>query len=403
MASNEKRKRGCGGGQVRVTLNHMRTFAGNLYKDDLEGDKIGVFFGTLAPMHVGHQAEIYKAAALNDGVVVIASGYTGDRGDQMGLSVEKRFRYLREAFSDESDIKIDYINEDHIPQMPDGWTEWTRILVETVMRNIVNPAAKITFYTGEPEYKAELEKRLPQTGQFKVSLMDRTVLSISATAIRENPIANWDYINRVFRRHFTKKVTVMGSASTGKSTLVRRLARTSNSPFSEEYAREYQERSNVSDDELIVKDYIRLIQGQYDANSREINSPANNGLTIFDTDAMVTKVYADMWLNAADRAQLQPLFDNTISEELIDLILVIPPVTPYVDDGFRNMTTADETSRWTFHRELMRVIADYGFMDKVVILDAKGDSDDPYGYYARYLQALDAIQERTGFNIKHIE
>lgn len=381
----------------------MRTFAGNLYKDDLEGNNIGVFFGTLAPMHVGHQAEIYKAAALNDGVVVIASGYTGDRGDQMGLPVEKRFRYLREAFSDESDIKIDYINEDNIPQMPDGWDEWTRTLVATVKRNIVNQDAKITFYTGEPDYKVELEKRLPQTGQFKVSLMDRTVLKISATEIRKYPIANWDYINRVFRRHFTKKVTVMGSASTGKSTLVRRLARTSNSPFSEEYAREYQERSNVSDDELIVKDYIRLIQGQYDANSREINSPANNGLTIFDTDAMVTKVYADMWLDEADRAQLQPLFDNTISEEQIDLILVIPPVTPYVDDGFRNMSTADEASRWAFHHALMRVIDEYGFMDKVVLLDAKGDSDDPYGYYARYLQALDAIQERTGFNIKHLE
>lgn len=381
----------------------MRTFAGNLYKDDLEGDHIGVFFGTLAPMHVGHQAEIYKAAALNDGVVVIASGYTGDRGDQMGLPVEKRFRYLREAFSDESDIKVDYINEDNMPQMPDGWDEWTQTLVATVNRNIVNPDAKITFYTGEPDYKVELEKRLPQTGQFKVSLMDRTVLKISATEIRKDPIANWDYINRVFRRHFTKKVTVMGSASTGKSTLVRRLARTSNSPFSEEYAREYQERSNVSDDELIVKDYIRLIQGQYDANSREINSPANNGLTIFDTDAMVTKVYADMWLDEADRAQLQPLFDNTISEEQIDLILVIPPVTPYVNDGFRNMSTADESSRWAFHHALMQVIEDYGFMDKVVLLDAKGDSDDPYGYYARYLQALDAIQERTGFNIKHLE
>lgn len=381
----------------------MRTFAGNLYKDDLEGDHIGVFFGTLAPMHVGHQAEIYKAAALNDGVVVIASGYTGDRGDQMGLPVEKRFRYLREAFSDESDIKVDYINEDNMPQMPDGWDEWTQTLVATVKRNIVNPDAKITFYTGEPDYKVELEKRLPQTGQFKVSLMDRTVLKISATEIRKDPIANWDYINRVFRRHFTKKVTVMGSASTGKSTLVRRLARTSNSPFSEEYAREYQERSNVSDDELIVKDYIRLIQGQYDANSREINSPANNGLTIFDTDAVVTKVYADMWLDEADRAQLQPLFDNTISEEQIDLILVIPPVTPYVNDGFRNMSTADESSRWAFHHALMQVIEDYGFMDKVVLLDAKGDSDDPYGYYARYLQALDAIQERTGFNIKHLE
>lgn len=380
----------------------MRTIAGNLFTDDLHGDNIGVFFGTLAPMHVGHQAEIYKAAALNDGVVVIASGYTNDRGYQIGLPVEKRFRYLREAFSDETDIKVDYINEDNIPMMPDGWDEWTRILVETVKRNIVNKDAKITFYTGEQNYKTELESRLPQNGQFKVSLMDRTVLKISATEIRKNPIGNWDYINRVFRRHFAKKVTVMGSASTGKSTLVRRLARTSNSPFSEEYAREYQERSNVSDDELVVKDYIRLIQGQYDANSREINSPANNGLTIFDTDAMVTKVYADMWLNEADNAQLKPLFDNTIGEELIDLILLIPPVTPYVNDGFRNMSTADDDSRWQFHRHLLKVIEEYGFMDKVVILDAKGGSDDPYGYYARYLQALEAIQTRTGFNIKHI-
>ncbi|MCT3049163.1 nicotinamide-nucleotide adenylyltransferase [Leuconostoc mesenteroides] len=380
----------------------MRTIVGNLFTDDLQGDKIGVFFGTLAPMHVGHQAEIYKAAALNDGVVVIASGYTNDRGYQIGLSVEKRFRYLREAFSDETDIKVDYINEDNIPMMPDGWDEWTRIIVETVKRNIVNKDATITFYTGEKDYKNQLETRLPKNGQFKVSLMDRTVLKISATDIRKDPIGNWDYINRVFRRHFAKKVTVMGSASTGKSTLVRRLARTSNSPFSEEYAREYQEKSNVSDEELVVKDYIRLIQGQYDANSREINSPANNGLTIFDTDAMVTKVYADMWLNDVDNAQLKPLFDNTIGEELIDLILLIPPVTPYVDDGFRNMTTSDNDSRWAFHRHLLEVIEEYGFTDKLVILDAKGDSDDPYGYYARYLQALDAIQTRTGFNIKHI-
>lgn len=382
-----------------VYVNKMKTVAGNLYKADLVGEKIGVFFGTLAPMHVGHQAEIYKAAALNDGVVVIASGYTGDRGDQMGLPVEKRFRYLREAFSDETDIKVDYINEDNIPQMPTGWDEWTRILVETVKRNVVNQSATITFYTGEAEYKYELEKRLPQTGQFKVSLMDRTVLKISATDIRKNPIGNWDYINRVFRRHFAKKVTVMGSASAGTSTLVRRLARTSNSPFSEEYAHDYQERSNVSDNELVVKDYIRLIQGQYDANSKEINSPANNGLTIFDTDAMVTKVYANLFLSEEDNRQLQPLFDNTISEELIDLILVIPPFTPYDNDS---LPSNENDSRWVFHNELMRVIETYGFMEKVVLLDAQGDSEDPCGYYARYLQALEAIQEKTGFNIKHL-
>ncbi len=41
-------------------------------------------------------------------------------------------------------------------------------------------------------------------------------------------------------------------------------------------------------------------------------------------------------------------------------------------------------------------------MDKVVLLDAKGDDDDPYGYYAAAIK-LDAIWKRTGSNIKHLE
>lgn len=67
----------------------------------IRGSKVGIYFGTFAPLHSGHQQEIYKAAALNDGVVVIVSGYTGDRGDNIDLGLQKRFRYLREAFADE--------------------------------------------------------------------------------------------------------------------------------------------------------------------------------------------------------------------------------------------------------------------------------------------------------------
>ncbi|MDF7626978.1 AAA family ATPase [Leuconostocaceae bacterium ESL0723] len=375
---------------------------GNLAKENLVGNKIGVFFGTLAPMHVGHQAEIYKAAALNDGVVVITSGYHGDRGDQIGLPVEKRFRYLREAFNDESSIKVDYINEDDIPPMPTGWREWTDRLIATVRRNIVNPNAQITLYTGEEDYKEHLERLLPDNGQFRVSLMDRTILKVSATAIRKDPLENWDYINRVFRRHFARKVTVMGAPGTGKSTLVRRLARTSNSPFSEEYSRQYQEQSNVSDDELVLKDYMRIIQGQYDANSREINSPANNGLTIFDTDAMVTQAYTKMWLSPEDNDQLKALYDNTIGEEEIDLILVIPPTAPYLNQGNRHIKNNDFNVRLAFHQELLKTIQYYGFDKKMVILDRVGEGDDTGGYYARYMQALDAIQTHIGINLKHI-
>ncbi|EHN59632.1 AAA family ATPase [Oenococcus kitaharae] len=371
----------------------------NLKKEDLAGDRIGVFFGTFAPLHVGHQAEIYKAAALNDGVLVVTSGYTGDRGEKIGLPLRKRFRYLRQAFADEWQIKVDYLDEDNMPKMPNGWDVWLAKLIAIVKRNIVNKDAKIIFYTGEQDYKDEIEKRLGDDPQYSVSLMDRTILNISATKIRQDPLKYWDFINRVFRRHFVQKVVVMGGANSGKSTLIRRLARSANSPFSDDFAEIYQEASNVADSEMDIKDYLNIIQGQYQANSTEINSPANNGLAIFNGDAISLQAYSNLLLNEDEREQLEHLYNTTISAEEIDLILVIPPFSDQRRTIIRATGAAVDPIK--YHRELLRLINQYGFADKLVVLDAKNQPNDPAGYYARYLQALDAIQAYTGFDIEH--
>ena len=50
-----------------------------------EKTRLGVYFGTFAPFHKGHQQQIYKCAALNDQVLLVVSGYTHDRGDKIGL------------------------------------------------------------------------------------------------------------------------------------------------------------------------------------------------------------------------------------------------------------------------------------------------------------------------------
>ncbi|MCB7127795.1 hypothetical protein LIZ53_16760, partial [Lachnoclostridium sp. 210928-DFI.6.3] len=82
------------------------------------------------------------------------------------------------------------------------------------------------FYVGEADYQAELNRR-----GFESSLEERQV-GISATMIRENPSRYWKYMAQPFRRHFTKKVLIMGSASNGKTTLAKDLARYYDAPVS---------------------------------------------------------------------------------------------------------------------------------------------------------------------------
>ncbi|WP_423229554.1 adenylyltransferase/cytidyltransferase family protein, partial [Staphylococcus hominis] len=51
----------------------------NISKSKLSGKNIGIYFGTFAPLHTGHQQQIYKCASLNDGVLLVVSGYDNDR------------------------------------------------------------------------------------------------------------------------------------------------------------------------------------------------------------------------------------------------------------------------------------------------------------------------------------
>ncbi|RHJ82061.1 hypothetical protein [Bifidobacterium pseudocatenulatum] len=56
-----------------------------------------------------------------------------------------------------------------------------------------------------------------------------------------------------------------------------------------------------------------------------------------------------------------------IEQEKPDLVLLIPPITEYVDGGFRAMRWASD--RYRFHETLVRVIQESPYADRVVTLD----------------------------------
>jgi len=312
-------------------------------------ERVAVVFGTFAPLHQGHIDLIQRAKRQCDRVCVIVSGYKGDRGEEVGLPLQKRFRYIREGFSNDELTQIYKLDETELLRYPLGWEPWLKTALETIQYN--EAREELIFFVGEKTYQEELEAR-----GFQAHLQERQ-FGISGTLIRENPSKYWKYIAQPFRRQFTKKVLIMGSASNGKTTLAKDLARFYDAPVSLEYAREYQIKNNVRDDELTPKDYYYLLLGQYDQTSKLIDSSANRGLVIADTNSLVTKGYYDYYMEVeGQETSMTDTFDNLfvsiLAKEKWDLILFVQPIGSYVNDGFRDMTMADDEIRNSFSNHL---------------------------------------------------
>lgn len=363
---------------------------GNLYKRKLKGKNVGIFFGTFAPLHIGHIDTILKAKKENDGVIVIVSGYQSDRGEEVGLDLQRRFRYLRETFADDEMVYVEKLDESNIAKMPDGWEEWFRIL-KSIIYQIIPKDTILTYYTGEKEYIKELKQRDPEA---KFKLQDRSLINISGTKIRKNPLKYWKYIGKVFRRAFSTNIVFSGGSSIGKTTLVKDIAKILNCPYVPEYSRNYQEESNVRDEELGYKDYKNLVKGQYKTMSLKINSEENTGIVLEDTDAIVTLAYSIFWQTKQESKELRKEVEEILRYSKIDLIILIPPMGKYVDDNFRDTTLSDEMQRWEFYGLLKKLYKEYGLLDKVVELSPEVNEEDPYGYYQRYIETLRVIKNR---------
>ncbi|MDF0480845.1 AAA family ATPase [Vagococcus sp. PNs007] len=347
----------------------------------IKGDKIGIFFGTVSPLHQGHYSEIIRAKRENDGCIVVVSGYTGDRGENAGMNLTQRGRSAREIFSEDNTVSVTYVNEDNIPPMPKGWIPWLELVMSEVKKLTVNPNASYVWYTGELDYKEKLNELRPQD---EVVLVDRQLLPISGTAIRENPLKNWDYIMPPFRKYFSKNYLVIGSPSTGKTSLVRDLARRFNAPYTREAARTYEPLFNVRDNELLIQDLLGMGIAQFEDNREAIRSAGNRGVVFFDTDISTTEVYTQLYA-PDDYESVRQTFEIYAKRQKFEKIFVIPPITEYVNDGFRDMSTADEEERMAMHDSFMAIIEKYNWSDKVVLLD------DPT-YMGRYEQACEVVE-----------
>lgn len=354
------------------------------YQKPLRGQRVGVVFGSFAPLHQGHLDLIMRAKKENDGgAIVIVCGFDGDKGEPL-MPHKKRYRYVREFFADDDLVAVYGINDTELcaPMYPNGWPTWMKEF-ERIWKKATNhfgysnedldiSRPERVWYVGDANYANDLAKQ----GE-KAILVDRVADNpICATMIRQNPIKNWDKITFPFRRLFSHNILITGTASEGKSTLVTDLGKYFNAPHSHEYARDYMRESCVSDWELDSADFMAFLKGQYDLNRSLINSPGNHGVFFADTDSMVTRMYAEYYAKDGSCGLTEDEFNAvaTMADELTskcrwDKIFLVAPHGVYVDDHERYMAHSGMNERQELFDILCRNLRESGNWDKVVILE----------------------------------
>lgn len=340
-----------------------------VYQKPLIGRNIGVVLGAFAPLHQGHLDQIMRAKKENDGCLVIVCGGNPDRGDAVGLPFKRRYRYVREFFADDDLVAVYGINdsEEGVPDYPNGWNRWLEVFFEIATLNTKHPDdaenPSYIFYVGEAEYA----KKLRDKG-YKVVLLDRTINPISATMVRENPLKYWNKMALPFRRAFSHNILITGTASEGKSTLVKDLGKYFSAPASYEWARNYMAESGVNDNELDSSDYFAFLYGQYALNKELINSPANRGVFFADTDAMTTLMYAEHYANDStcaltleEASKIRTAAIELTRKSRWDKIFVVVPHGTFVDDHTRYMLHSDLKERSILFERLNQILKACGY------------------------------------------
>ncbi|MBP6379847.1 MAG: AAA family ATPase [Sphingorhabdus sp.] len=169
-----------------------------------------------------------------------------------------------------------------------------------------------------------------------------------------------------------KRICLHGPESTGKSTLATRLAAHFGCEVVPEYGRAYCEAHGT---DIGMAELVHIAEAQ-DAMNRaaavraaELHAP----LVLFDTDPLITAVWAEMMFGARD-----PWFDRFAG--YADLYLLLDIDLPFVDDGLRVYAKAEDRRHFF---ELCKAELDARGV-RYALISGVGE--------ARFVAALHAIQ-----------
>jgi NadR type nicotinamide-nucleotide adenylyltransferase len=290
----------------------------------------GVVIGKFYPPHHGHGYLIESALARVEHLTVIVCGRPDERPGP-GL----RAGWIREMHPAVEVMVVD----DHYD--PDD----SRLWAELTIRWLGSPP-DVAFTSEEygPRWAALM-------GSEHVAVDPaRARFQISGTAIRADPLANWEFLEPCVRAFYARRVVVVGAESTGTTTLARALAEHYDTVWVPEYGREYSEQmmSRVGTYEWSSEDFVHIAAEQ--ARREDEAAHRANRILVCDTDAFATTIWHERYMRFRS-----PAIEAIAAVRRADLYIVTGTDIPFVQDGFRDGESIREWMHNRFVGELQQM------------------------------------------------
>lgn len=278
---------------------------------NITGPITGMILGKFMPPHLGHIYLAEFAANYVDKLIIVVGSLKSEP-----IPGELRYQWMRDLFPNARVIHLTDENPQYPEEHPDFWQIWKKSL-QRILPTIPN------YVFASEEYGNPLAEILG--AKFIPVNIDRDIIPVSGTAVREDPFKNWDYLPRCVRPYFTKRICIFGPESTGKSTLSQNLAQHFSTIAVPEYARTHIEFHKGD----IGLDDIPLIARGQRASEDALARNANR-LLFCDTDLLTTTIWSD-WLFGTCPDWLKTEADA----KNYDLYLLTDVDVPWIKDSVR--------------------------------------------------------------------
>lgn len=289
-------------------------------------------FGKFMPFHKGHAELINFARWHCDHLTVLVCS-----SDQEQLPGPVRQAWLQDTYAADAAVQVQLLEyrESELPN-----TSETSLAVSDLwaakFQQVVPECSLLV--TSEPYGELVAARMNIQHLPFDVA---RETVPIAASIIRQNPVAYWRFLPNSVKPYYVRKVVLLGTESTGKTTLATQLAAHFQASLVEEAGRDLITDStsfSLTDLYGVAQEHARRI-------AQAQTGPS--ALVILDTDIYITQSYARL-IFGHELAILPEVY----AINRADLYLYLAADVPYVQDGGR-LPNADRLRLDVSHRETL--------------------------------------------------